>query len=264
METKFQTSFIPKQPINESAPKHTSAASLFFLIAFIIFMAAIAAGGGVFIYTQIIENNIKTGTADLTKNKNAFDSNTIKEFTRLDSRINSADTLLKQHKSVSTLFQVLSNTTLKNVRFTDFKYAASDDKISLSMRGEAFNYETVALQAKAFTDPILKNVFKSPIFGDLTLDQQGNVAFSFSTGIDSFLVDYYKLKKEEYATYGTPGASQGIQSNGGQEAGFIQTGTAVVKEIVPLGDEETTDVSSGANGAVNTAGNTTVNNNKTR
>lgn len=219
METKFQTSFIPKQPINESAPKHTSAASLFFLIAFIVFMAAIAAGGGVFIYSQIVEKNIKDGTVQLTKNKNAFDSNTIKEFTRLDNRINSADTLLKQHKSVSTLFQVLSNTTLKNVRFTDFKYAASDDKISLSMRGEAFNYETVALQAKAFTDPILKNVFKSPIFGDLTLDQQGNVAFSFSTGIDPFLVDYYKLKKEEYATYGTPSTQQ----TGQPEAGFVQT-----------------------------------------
>ncbi len=224
METKFQTSFIPKQPINESAPKHTSAASLFFLIAFIVFMASIAAGGGVFIYSQVIEKNIKDGTKQLTLNKNAFDSNTIKELTRLDNRINSADTLLKQHKSISTLFQVLSNTTLKNVRFTDFKYTASDDKIALSMRGEAFNYETVALQAKAFTDPILKNVFKSPIFGDLTLDQQGNVAFGFSTGIDPFLVDYYKLKKEEYATYGTPNSQGTPNTQGGQpEAGFVQT-----------------------------------------
>lgn len=244
METKFQTSFIPKQPVNEVAPHRASSASLFFLLAFIIFMTSVATAGGVFIYAKVIETKIKDGNKQLTLNKNAFDSNTIKELTRLDSRINSSDTLLKQHRSVSTLFQVLSNTTLKNVRFTDFSYAAVEDKISLSMRGQAFNYETVALQAKAFTDPILKNVFKSPIFGDLTLDQQGNVAFSYSTGIDPFLVDYYKLKKEEYATYGNPQAQSQNQPQVQPEA---QAPTGAVPAKLP-GQGEAGFVQTGANG----------------
>lgn len=235
METKFQASFIPKQPVTEAVHHRTSAASLFFLVSFILFMASLASAGAVFIYGQIITRNMTEGEKQLTLNKNAFDPNTIKEITRLNDRMLSADILLKQHKSVSTLFQVLSNTTLRNVRFTEFTYAAADDKINLSMRGQAFNYETVALQAKAFTDPNLKNVFRSPIFSDLTLDSQGNVSFGFITSVDSFLVDYYKLKKEEYSAFGAP-ANQIAPSDttpatsgatGGNPAqGFIQTGTS--------------------------------------
>ena len=232
METKFQTSFIPKQPVTAEAPRHTSVTSLFFLFGFIIFMASVAAAGGVFIYGQVINKNIQQGTAQLTLNRNAFDPNTISQITRLNDRINSADYLLKRHKSVSTLFLVLSNATLKNVRFTDFNYVGIDDKISLMMKGQATSYETVALQAKQFTDPNLKNVFRSPIFGDLTLDTQGNVSFSFSTNVDPFLVDYYKLKTEEYAN-GTANDTTGTQSTsatpsaGGQSQGFVQTSPAV-------------------------------------
>lgn len=229
METKFQTSFIPKQPVTSEAPHHTSAASLFFLFAFIVFMASLASAGGVFIYSEIIKKNINEGKSQLTLNKNAFDPNTISQITRLNDRINAADYLLKRHKSVSTLFLVLSNSTLKNVRFSDFTYTGVDDKISLNMRGQATSYETVALQAKEFTNPNLKNVFRSPLFGDLTLDTQGNVSFSFSTNIDPFLVDYYKLKKEEYAAGGQP-TVQGVSAESSpaveitEERGFVETG----------------------------------------
>lgn len=243
METKFQTSFIPKQPVTSEAPHHTSAASLFFLFSFIIFMASLASAGGVFIYSEIIKKNINDGKNQLTLNRNAFDPNTISQITRLNDRINAADFLLKKHKSVSTLFLVLSNATLKNVRFSDFNYAGAEDKIVLSMRGQATSYETVALQAKEFTNPNLKNVFRSPLFGDLTLDAQGNVAFSFATNIDPLLVDYYKLKKEEYAATGgvpeTPAGSQG-------QEGFIQTSTNPNADQQPILDEGTLDTSDAA------------------
>jgi hypothetical protein len=224
METKFQTSFIPKQPVTDTELHSGSSASLFFLFSFILFMASLASAGAVFIYGSIVSKNIQDGDKQLTLNKNAFDPNTIKELTRLNNRINAANTLLKSHKGISTLFQVLSQTTLKNVRFTDFSYTAADDKINLGMHGQAFNYETIALQAKAFTDPTLKNVFRSPIFSDLTLDSQGNVSFNFNTGIDPFLVDYYKLKKEEYASGGAPQAApQAPQDNQIIPTGFTNT-----------------------------------------
>lgn len=228
METKFQTSFIPKQPITD-APRHrASAASLVFLVSFILFMASIAAAGAVFIYGQVIQRNITEGTKQLNINKNAFDPNTIKEITRLNDRINSTYALLKAHRGVSTLFQVLSNATLKSVQFTDFSYDSTGDKITLSMRGKSFNYETVALQSKSFTDPSLRNFFKSPIFGDLNLDSLGNVSFSFSANVDPLLVSYYKLKQEQYGT--TPvapapreAAPAGLGGSQGAQAGFVQT-----------------------------------------
>ncbi len=241
METKFQTSFIPKQPVTDAPKHHTSAASLVFLVSFILFMASLAAAGAVFIYSQIINKNIKDGNEQLLVNKNAFDPNTIKEITRLNDRINSTYTLLKNHKGISTLFQVLSNTTLKSVQFNDFAYSSTGEKITLAMKGKAFNYETVALQSKSFTDPALKNVFKSPIFGDLNLDALGNVGFSFSASIDPLLVNYYKLKQEELGggapAVAAPAApAAGLGGSGAPAAGFTQTsGNAAA------GNEDTTE-----------------------
>ncbi len=254
METKFQTSFIPKQPVTAEAPHHASASSLFFLLSFIAFMASVAAAGGVFIYAQVVNKSIQAGTNQLTLNKNAFDPNTISELTRLNDRINAAETLLKKHKSVSTLFLVLANSTLRNVRFNDFSYAGTDDKISLTMKGQATSYETVALQSKEFTNPDLKNVFRSPLFGDLTLDNQGNVSFTFSTNIDPLLVDYYKLKKEEYSANGAPAnfnsGSTGV--NGGMDSGVDFN----------VGDESAAGAADNGKGFVQTSGDKTNGTNK--
>ena len=188
-------------------------------------MASLAAAGAVFIYGQVINKNIADGRATLQKNKNAFDPNTISELTRLNDRINATYALLKSHKSVSTFFYVLGNTTLKTVRFTDFTYDSAGEKITISMNGQALNYETVALQSKAFTAPELKNVFKSPIFGDLTLDSLGNVSFGFSASLDPFLVNYYKLKTEEFGAGGQDEPTAQVQepTGLGGSAGFVQT-----------------------------------------
>lgn len=231
METKFQTSFIPKQPVTESAPHRASPASLFFIVAFILFMGSLAAAGAVFIYGQVVQKNIEAGMKELNTNKNAFDPNTIKQISRLNDRLNATYFLLKNHKSVSTLFQVLSNTTLKSVRFTDFLYDGAGEKVSISMKGQAVNYETVALQSKSFTDKALLGTFRSPIFSDLNLDPQGNVTFSFSSNIDPNLVSYYELKRREYGaaekpTNGSVKVQNGLSAPSTAEQknkGFIQT-----------------------------------------
>lgn len=199
METKFQTSFIPKQPVTDTVHQ-SSSAGLLFLITFVLFIASIAAAGGVYLYGQYVNQAIVEGKKQLDRNENAFDPTTIQELTRLNDRISSADILIKQHMAVSNLFAVLSDTTLKNVRFNDFSYAkAGDGKVNITMKGQATSYETVALQSRAFTDPGLRNVFRSPIFGDLNLDQSGNVTFSFSASVDPALVSYYKTIKDRSA-----------------------------------------------------------------
>lgn len=204
METKFQTSFIPKQPVTES-PIRTTGGNFFFLITFVIFMVSIALFGAAYLYNQLIDNNIAKGEADLRLNENAFDATTIQELTRLNDRINAAQFLLKQHIAFSSFFGVLERATLRNVSFKNFSYAyGGGDKISITMQGTAgratgSSYETVALQAKAFTNPTLRNVFRSPLLTDVGLDAQGNSSFSFSASLDPLLISFYKLRKEEAA-----------------------------------------------------------------
>ncbi len=190
-DTKFQTSFIPKQPVTEE-PRRAGGSSIFFLISFLILIVALAAGAGVFIWNKTILKQIKDGNAQLTAHKNAFDGTTIEEFTKLDNRIDVADTLLKSHIGMSGIFPKLQDNTLKTVRFRSFTYTnAGDGKILISMTGEASDYESMALQAQQLTKPEVKNAFQSPIFSNFTKSKD-IVVFTFSSGIEPYVIQYYQ------------------------------------------------------------------------
>jgi len=196
MDTKFQSSFIPKQPVNEPVRVHVGS-NIFFLLSFLVFIVGCVGSGGVYLWNQQMDKKITDINASLIKFRNSFDQNTIKEFVLLNNRINSADTLLKQHVAPSVLFKVIGDVTLRKVRFTSFKYNnAGGDKISINMAGMAESYEAVALQASAFTNPKLRNVFRNSIFSDPNLNDDGGATFTFSTGIDPTLLNYYKLQSD--------------------------------------------------------------------
>jgi len=200
METKFQTSFIPKAPVTDSsAGRRSGGAGFLFLISFIIFMASLCAAVGVFFYNQILDQKIKTGNDELSKNQNIFNPSVVQEYSRLNDRINASYEILKKHTAVSNLFNIISAVTLKNVRFNNFTYSnTGGDKVSLAMNGQTRSYEEVALQARALTDPTMKyrNAFKSPILGDLNVDSLGNVSFNLATAIDPSVVSYYRLVQD--------------------------------------------------------------------
>ncbi len=210
METKFQTSFIPKQPITDDAPRHSAGSSLFTLLAFILFMVSIATAGAAFLYNQLLVNTIAKGNTELQRNENAFDPATIQDITRLNDRITAANTLLHNHIAFSNFFGSLEKSTLKNVSFGNFTYTyGGGDKITISMgglagRGPVNSYETVALQSKQFTDPSLRNVFKSPILGGLSLNGEGDSGFTFSSALDPTLISYYKLRHDQGPSSSTP------------------------------------------------------------
>lgn len=201
-ETKFQTSFIPKQPVTGGETRRSGGSSIFFLVSFLIFVATAAAGVGVFIWHKTILSQTKTGSDQLVTHRNSFDPNTIEQFTRLDNRIDVADMLLRRHVSASEIFPRLQDATLKTVQFNNYSYAnAGDGKIIISMTGEAQDYESLALQAKEFTKSRFQNSFRSPIFSSFSKGKD-NVVFTFSSGIDPYIIQYYDarlnaLKKEQ-------------------------------------------------------------------
>ena len=200
MDTKFQSSFIPKQPINEPIRTH-SGSNIFFLISFLILIISGVGAGAAYLWNTQLDNQIIAVNNNLSLARNSFDQNTVKEFVRLNDKINVSNTLLKQHTAPSVLFKVIGDSTLKNVRFTNFKYTnAGSDKISISMSGEAVSYEAVALQSSAFTNPKLRNVFRNTIFSDPDLNANGKATFTFTSGIDPVLLNYYKLKSDTSQT----------------------------------------------------------------
>jgi hypothetical protein len=208
VETKFQTSFIPKQPVTESARRPSGGGmSILLLVGFLFLIVSAAAAAGVFIWNKTILSNISEGEAQLLESKKGFENNTIATYTKLDNRIDVADALLKKHIQSSAIFPKLGLNTLQTVRYGTFTYThAGSGNVTISMSGEASDYESMALQAKQFTSAAASDAFKSPIFSNFSKSRD-RVVFTFTSGIDPYVVDYYRAKTSAAAESGAAQAA---------------------------------------------------------
>lgn len=188
-ELKTHTSFIPKKSL--TAPQRqakSSSIGVFFLFTLVIFIGAIALAIGVFLYQQFIIKSIEQKSASLERASAAFEPAIIEEISRLDIRINSAQDILNNHKAISTFFDLLEVSTLESVSFENLDYRTDESgKTTISMKGKARNFSSVALQSDIFGK---SKFIQEPIFSNLNLDRTGDVVFNFSAFIDSRLISY--------------------------------------------------------------------------
>lgn len=188
-EQKTHTSFIPKKSLTVARrqPKGNNI-GIFFLLTLVIFIGVIALAIGVFLYQQFLLKNIEQKSASLERARAAFEPALIQEISRLDIRIHSARDILDNHKAISAFFDLLEAATLKSVSFENLDYRTDEGgRTSISMKGRALNFSSVALQSDIFG----KNKFvQEPIFSDLNLDKKGDVIFNFSAFIDPRLISY--------------------------------------------------------------------------
>lgn len=188
METKFSTSFIPKTNIDPVRGPVKKPLGLFAFLSTIIFFISAVVGAGAFGWHKYLEGRKATMKADLERNIKAFEPKTIDQYVRLDNRIISAKELLSKHVAVSYIFDFLQDKTLRSVGFTDFKYTvAADGGATLAMNGLAKSYNAIAFQSTVFGE---ERALKTPLFSNLDLDNQGDVVFNFSTGVEAGFIAY--------------------------------------------------------------------------
>lgn len=198
METKFQTSFIPKKPVSVLAPSRHGGMNLFFLIPVIIFVISLVLAGYVFFSKKVLMQKIILDQKTIETNKNGLtlDSITIESLVELDSRINTAKDLLNKHTSVSPIFNFLQKATLKNVSFKNFNFtslgkdASGANKVSVQMFGVAKNWETVASQADEFSKIEWKKIISEPKISNLGINSDGSISFQFSAFVFPDFLSY--------------------------------------------------------------------------
>jgi hypothetical protein len=165
-----------------------SSISLFALLSTVIFIVAVALSGGVFFYKGILAKQITDDKATLDRARAAFEPQLVDQIIRLDSRIETSKTLLKNHVAVTPFFDLLSSITLRSVRFKDFSFNfLAPDKIQVAMKGQAQSYAAVALQSDVFS---AQKAISNTLLSDLSLDQTGAVTFNVSTSVDPNIVSY--------------------------------------------------------------------------
>ncbi len=188
------TSFIPKKPLDAPTAYHESGGLGFlFFASLLIFIASAVAAGGVFGYTSFLSNSIADKQASLQKAESEFDPEQINQLVLLDSRINSAKTLLASHIAPSSVFAFLGQQTLPNVQFTSFLFGLNaDGSGSIVLAGSADGFATVALQSDQFNaaTKILKNVVFSNVNTGTGAGTGSKVTFSVAADVDPSFISY--------------------------------------------------------------------------
>jgi len=203
METKFQTSFIPKRPITAGTTSrvHSSSGSggLFSLFAIIVFIISVAGAIFSYIWMGVLVNTGKQYQATLTTNENEFNPALISTLDRASMKINFAKSLLANHLAPDAIFGIIGGLTAQDVSFSSLSYTAptaSNNYINLTMSGVGTSYSAIAFQSDVFGSSVQygENIsVKNPVLSGLGLNENGNVNFSFSAELDPSNIIYSKV-----------------------------------------------------------------------
>lgn len=229
MPERVTTSFIPKASLKteKRRPRNQSSMGIINVLASIVLLAAIIAAVGVFVFEQYTVQNIERKKQSLDRARAAFEPATIKELSRLDTRLSAAATLLDGHSAPSILFNEIERETLSTVRFNDFTMAESGPgRLMVTMAGEAASFNALALQSDTFGASPL---FSEPLFSDFNIDERGNVVFSFSAVVNLGEIAYQASRVP--ATQPLDTSSGNIETN--TDAGAVPPGDTVDSTPTP-------------------------------
>lgn len=219
MEPVIKSSFIPTDTETvRAAPRRSGGlADLLTLMALVLFIASLALAAGVFLYAQYLEKSKASKSANLELARAAFEPALIQTLTRLDDRMQAADSVLGAHVAPTIFFNILEQVTLQTVSFRSLVFDAADPKrVTIRMRGIAESVNGIALQADLFTK---NGVLTSPIFTNIDREIDG-VNFDVSALLNPNTIRYTSLFSPLTAPQQTAGAAGALPTeyeNGGEE-----------------------------------------------
>jgi hypothetical protein len=194
MDQDFQTSFIPKRPVEQksagiSGVPEKKGSGIFMLIAVIVFIVSLLLAGGVFAYRAYLSSNIDQIKDSLDRARAIFEPETIASLQSLDKRLDAAESILGKHIATSPIFELLKDITYPNVQYTKFSYVVNEASgdVSIEMAGRATGFDWVGLQADQFD---VNTHIKNPIFSNLVQDQFGRITFDLTFSVDRPFVTY--------------------------------------------------------------------------
>jgi len=190
----FQTSFIPKKPINATISgssvgfekKHSNP---FVTFSVIIFILTILISGGLFFYKSYLINQKDNLASTLGQIKNSFEQGTISELELFDKRMSASKQALSNHIVLSPMFSLLGEVTIPVVQFTEFNHESTDEGFIVKISGISPDYRSIALQADMFNSS-KGRMFKNVIFSNLNKDKNNKVTFDVEFLVDPSLLSY--------------------------------------------------------------------------
>lgn len=202
MDTKFQTSFIPKKPIlsdpNVTIRRSGGGTSVFMFVGIIIFVLSLAGIGFTFMWKEVLLKEQRAKQVDLEKREASFNEALIDQLKKANTKIDLGGQLLKKHMAVTRLFDIVSQLTIQGVKFNSFEFSSAEspkptsgtsensiagEGIKVVMKGVGNDFRSIAYQSDVLGESEkygTKSVIKNPIISDLVVDEKGRVEFTFT------------------------------------------------------------------------------------
>ncbi len=215
METKFQTSFIPKKPMISmgASPKVSHrGVSLFMTFSVIIFILSLGGVGATYAWKQYLITTQAQYKQQLADREKQFNIDLIEQLKQSNVQIDLAKQVLANHIALSQIFDIITRFTSENVRFLSMDVTApagGQGDIKLAMRGYGTSLIAVAFQSDVLGQLEqygLRKIIKNPILSDPSLDANGTVSFGFSASVDPKNLSYAQSIAPVAST--TPAATQ--------------------------------------------------------
>ncbi|PID83637.1 hypothetical protein CSB11_00290 [Candidatus Campbellbacteria bacterium] len=185
----INSSFIPKKEFKkkEERTRRGPRLNIFFLIALIIFLSTAIASGGVYFWKKGLQNQNNNYKQELAEKKEAFNIETIKDFSELAKRIDSAEVLLKKHYNLIPIFRYLEKNTLVDVTLTEFLLEENKQDIKVQAKGTASDLSDLQLQSREYAGNT--NV-SSLVLANITKNNVGETVFDLEFSVDKkYLTD---------------------------------------------------------------------------
>ncbi len=242
MDTRFQTSFIPKKPIVGSDTVYSSErVSAFFVVALILFLASVASAAGVYVYEKTLEKANLANDQKLGEKEKRFEPATLNEIQVKNTQISAAKDILAKHVVISEFLKNLSTFTLQTVRFKTFDYKyTSPEKITISMKGEGRDFRSVALQSDIFAKK--NTIFKNPIVSNLAVNTDGTIDFDFTASLTAEVLSYKASRPVTTTTNTTTNTASSTSTRSAAQNTALATTTSTTSG----GQNPPTTVSGGA------------------
>lgn len=188
MDARFQPSFIPKQPIAQLSPSGPAHVSVLYVVALIVFILTLGLVAGVLISEHLLNQDIAALNQQITDARQSFEISTIQELQRVSERLDVASQLVSRHVALSKFFEALQAATYQNVSFSSLSAQSNDaGGFTVKLAGIAGSYNSMILQSEKFDAlPFLTG----QQFSNFSLDNRGDVSFSFTASINPALVNY--------------------------------------------------------------------------
>jgi cell division protein FtsL len=150
MDPKNQSSFIPKQPTRPIAPRRQQkrvAFPLFSMLGYAMFVGAIIAAIGMFIYNQYTEQQFAQAVTELDSKIQAFRIDDFNAVMQFNQRVVEAKTLLNQHASVDQILTTVETLAVQSLTFTEVSLLRENaDTVVVSIEGTGTEFDFLIFQ----------------------------------------------------------------------------------------------------------------------